>query len=126
MLEIIRKYLKGDRIIWIVIIALSLISLLAVYSSTGTLAYKYQGGNTFYYFMKHTIFLCMGLFIVFITHLIPYRYYSWLSQLFLIIAIPLLLFTFLSSLLRILSCLFFTFFLLFSFLKNESPIAKSF
>ncbi len=93
MFEIIKKYLKGDRIIWIVIIALSLISLLAVYSSTGTLAYKYQGGNTFYYFLKHTIFLCMGLFIVFITHLIPYKYYSWLSQLFLIIVIPLLLFT---------------------------------
>lgn len=93
MLNFLRKYLKGDRIIWIVIIALSLISLLAVYSSTGTLAYRYQGGNTLYYFIKHAFFLAMGLFVVFITHLIPYKYYSWLSQLFLLICIPLLLLT---------------------------------
>jgi len=47
------KYLlnkiKGDKIIWLVVIILSVFSILAVYSSTGTLAYKYQGGNTEYY-----------------------------------------------------------------------------
>ena len=93
MFELIKKYVKGDRIIWIVIITLSLISLLAVYSSTGTLAYTYQGGNTIYYFFKHAIFLFMGLLVIFITHLIPYKYYSWLSQVFLLITIPLLIFT---------------------------------
>ncbi|MFC2138168.1 FtsW/RodA/SpoVE family cell cycle protein [Bacteroidota bacterium] len=93
MFELVKRYVKGDRIIWIVIITLSLISLLAVYSSTGTLAYKYQGGNTIYYFFKHAIFLFMGLLVIFITHLIPYKYYSWLSQVFLLITIPLLIFT---------------------------------
>ncbi len=93
MFEMIKKYVKGDRIIWIVILVLSLFSLLAVYSSTGTLAYKYQGGNTIYYFFKHAIFLFMGLLIVFITHIIPYKYYSWLSQVFLVISVPLLIFT---------------------------------
>jgi len=93
MFEFVKKYVKGDRIIWIVIITLSIISLLAVYSSTGTLAYKYQGGNTIYYFFKHAIFLFMGLLVIFITHLIPYKYYSWLSQVFLLITIPFLIFT---------------------------------
>ncbi len=93
MIDTLRKYLKGDGIIWIVIIALSLISLLAVYSSTGTLAYKYQGGNTLYYFLKHAIFLLLGLLIIFLAHYIPYKYYSRLSQIMLILSIPLLLLT---------------------------------
>ena len=33
---------KGDRVIWAIVIILTLISLLVVYSSTGSLAYKYQ------------------------------------------------------------------------------------
>jgi len=65
-------------------------SLLAVYSSTGTLAYKYQGGNTAYYILKHFVLLMVGLGIIYITHLIPYKFYSKLSQLFLYLAIFLL------------------------------------
>ncbi len=93
MQENILKYLKGDRIIWVIIIVLSIISTLAVYSSTGTLAYKYQHGNTAYYLLRHVSYLGMGLVVVFITHLIPYKYYSRLSQLFLFISIPMLALT---------------------------------
>lgn len=93
MTELIRKYLKGDRVIWLVIGFLSIYSLLAVFSSTNTLAYKYQGGNVLYYMLKHSVFLVLGLFITFITHLFPYKYYSRLSQLLLFITVPLLLLT---------------------------------
>jgi len=93
MSEIIKKYIKGDKVIWMVIFALSLISLLAVYSSTGTLAYKARGGDTFYYFLKHLIFIISGIFIIIIVHNIHYKYYSRLSQILLIITIPLLLIT---------------------------------
>ena len=55
------KHMKGDQVIWMVVIILSLLSLLAVYSSTGTLAYKYQEGNTLYYMMKHLIILALDL-----------------------------------------------------------------
>ncbi|MFO7843134.1 MAG: FtsW/RodA/SpoVE family cell cycle protein [Bacteroidales bacterium] len=91
--EILSKYFKGDRVIWGVIFALSMFSLLAVYSSTGTLAYKYQGGNTAYYIIKHFVLLMVGLGIIYITHLIPYKFYSRLSQLFLYLAIFLLAIT---------------------------------
>ena len=91
--EILSKYFKGDRVIWGVIFALSIFSLLAVYSSTGTLAYKYQEGNTAYYIIKHFVLLAVGLSIIFITHLIPYKYYSRLSQLFLYASIFLLAIT---------------------------------
>ncbi len=91
--EILSKYFKGDRVIWGVIFTLSIFSLLAVYSSTGTLAYKYQEGNTAYYIIKHFVLLAAGLGIIFITHLIPYKYYSRLSQVFLYLSIFLLAIT---------------------------------
>jgi len=81
---------KGDRTIWFIIAILSIFSLMAVFSSTSALAYKYQGGNTAYYMIKHLVFLLVGVFITYITHLIPYRIYSRLSQLMLYTAIPLL------------------------------------
>jgi cell division protein FtsW len=93
MNEKFKKYFKGDAVVWAVIISLSLISLLAVYSSTGTLAYKYQHGNTAYYVLKHFTFQFVGLVIIFATHTIPYKYYSRLSQLFLFLSIPLLALT---------------------------------
>jgi cell division protein FtsW len=95
--EYVGKYLKGDRIIWAVIIVLSIFSILAVYSSTGTLAYKRMGGNTTYYLIRHGIILCIGILIIFITHLIPYKYYSRLSQLLLYLAVPMLLITLLAG-----------------------------
>ncbi|PLX09195.1 MAG: cell division protein FtsW [Marinilabiliales bacterium] len=91
--KITRKYFKGDRVIWGVILALSLFSLLAVYSSTGTLAYKYQSGNTLYYFIKHFSFLLFGIAVVFFAHLVPHRYYSRLAQLLYYVSIPLLVLT---------------------------------
>ncbi|MBN2350618.1 MAG: FtsW/RodA/SpoVE family cell cycle protein [Bacteroidales bacterium] len=93
MAEVVNKYFKGDRIIWGVILIFSIFSLLAVYSSTGSLAYKYQGGNTSYYILKHATFLVIGLILIFIIHLIPYKYFSRFSQFLLLIAIPLLVIT---------------------------------
>jgi cell division protein FtsW len=84
------RYLKGDKVIWAVIIFLSFVSLLAVYSSTGTLAYRFQGGNTAYYILKHSSILIVSLAIIFITHMIPYKFYSRLSQLFLYTSVILL------------------------------------
>jgi len=97
MRERFGKYIKGDRIIWAVIFVLSVFSILAVYSSTGTLAYQRMGGNTTYYLIRHSVILFIGILIIFITHLIPYKYYSRLSQLFLYLVIPLLLITLLAG-----------------------------
>jgi cell division protein FtsW len=88
-----KKYFKGDPVIWIVILLLSIFSLLAVYSSTGSLAYRFQGGNTSYYILKHATILAMGIVITYVTHLIPYKYFSRIAQVLLILAIPLLMVT---------------------------------
>lgn len=89
----IKKYIKGDKIIWLVILILLVISLLSVYSSTGSLAYQYRGGDTIYYLFRQLRFILLGLVIIFFVHLIPFQVFSRLSVLALWLAIPLLIIT---------------------------------
>lgn len=89
----ILKNTKGDRYIWLVVIFLSLISLLAVYSSTGTLAYKKQHGNTEYYIYKHLTLMIAGLFLMYWAHKLDYRYYSKIAQILLFVSFPMLAYT---------------------------------
>jgi len=87
------KIFKGDAVIWAVVALLSIFSILAVYSSTGTLAFKYQSGNTLYYILRHGALLLVGIVIIYITHRIPFSLYSKISKLLLFITIPLLALT---------------------------------
>ena len=91
------KNIKGDKVIWIIVVLLSIVSLLAVYSSTGTLAYKKQGGNTEYYLVKHFLILVFGFGLMYLMHRVKYTYYSRISQIGLLLAIPLLIFTLVSG-----------------------------
>src|SRR5688500_8437198 len=87
------KNLQGDRVIWAVVFALSLISILVVYSSIGTLAYKRtQSPESF--LVKHTLTVLIGLAAMWFAHRVDYRYYSKLSNSALWISIPLLIYTF--------------------------------
>jgi cell division protein FtsW len=86
--------IKGDIYIWLIVFILSAFSLLAVYSSTGSLAYKKQAGNTEYYLIKQLMMILGGLFLMYQAHRINYIYYSRIGQLLMIISIPLLILTF--------------------------------
>lgn len=90
MVERLRKYFKGDSVIWGVVIAMMVFSLLAVFSSTKTLAYQYRGGNAIYYLFRHGVFLFLGFITIYFIHMVPYKYFSRLSQLLLYLTIPLL------------------------------------
>jgi len=85
--------LKGDKTIWIVVFLLSIVSLLAVYSSTGLLAFKKVSGNTEHFLFKHFIVLCGGGVIMYITASFPYTLYARLARFFYLLAVPLLIFT---------------------------------
>ena len=87
------KNLKGDPIIWLIIIILSLFSIVVVYSATGTLAYKMKGGNTEFYLVKHSILVAISLLATWIFHLIDYRYYAKVSRVLLWVSVPLLIVT---------------------------------
>lgn len=84
--------LKGDRWIWIIVIILSGWSMLAVYSSVGTLAYKKSIG-TEVYLIKHSLMVIGGFALMYFSHLLDYRYYAGISKILMIITIPLLLYT---------------------------------
>jgi cell division protein FtsW len=72
--------IKGDKVIWIVVLFLSIFSMLAVYSSTGTLAYKFQHGNTEYYIFKHIFILCLGFALMYACHKINYTFYARMAE----------------------------------------------
>jgi cell division protein FtsW len=87
------KYIGGDKAIWMVVLFMALASILLVYSSIVTLAYKYQGGNTFYYILKHSVFIVSGFGFIYLIHKVDYKYFSRIAQLLFWISIPLLLLT---------------------------------
>jgi cell division protein FtsW len=84
------RIFRGDKYIWMVVAALSLLGILAVYSASSSLAMNKKGGNTEFYFFRHTGFLVIGLFFMYLTHLVNYRYYARLSQWMLWVSIGLL------------------------------------
>jgi cell division protein FtsW len=82
---------KGDPVIWYIVAALSLISILVVYSATQSLAFKYLEGDTEYYLLKHARLVLLALLVMWIAHRIDYRYYARLSLFALWLSVPLLL-----------------------------------
>lgn len=92
MIKDILNHTKGDRWIWLIIILLSSISVLAVYSATGTLAYKRGVGSESLMF-KHLLFIVIGFVLIYFAHLLDYRYYAGISKILMIITIPLLVYT---------------------------------
>lgn len=87
------KNLQGDKVIWAAVFGLSLISILVVYSSIGTMAYR-SSKSTEFILLKHTGHILIGLAAMWVAHRIDYRFYSRLSKIGLWISIPLLIYTF--------------------------------
>jgi cell division protein FtsW len=83
---------RGDKVIWAIVVLLTMVSLLAVYSSTGTLAYKLSKSTESYLF-KQIAFIVVGLVIIYFAHLVNYTYYSKVAQLLFILSVPLLIYT---------------------------------
>lgn len=87
------KMFQGDRVIWVIVMLLSISSLLAVYSATGTYANARYGGNNTYVLMRHAGTLAIGLVCMYFAHLMKYSYYSRIFQLAFFASIPLLIYT---------------------------------
>jgi len=84
---------KGDRVIWALVVLLVLISLLVVYSATGSLAYKMYKGNTEVYLFKQVAFIAVGIVCIYFAHRVNYTIYSTVSTLLFLLVIPLLIYT---------------------------------
>lgn len=87
------KIFQGDRVIWMVVAFLSLMSLLAVYSATGTFANARHDGNNTYVLMRHAVTLLIGLGCMYVAHIVKYTYYSTLFKIAFYVSVPLLAYT---------------------------------
>lgn len=74
-------------------ILLALVSLLAVYSATGSLAYKNYKGNTEIYLFKQVAFIIIGVLVVYFAHLVNYTVYARVATILFLLCIPLLIYT---------------------------------
>ena len=84
---------KGDKVIWGIVVLLTLASLLVVYSSTGSLAYKYSKSTESYLF-KQFAFIILGVMLIYFAHRVNYTIYSRVAKLLFVISIPLLIYTY--------------------------------
>lgn len=87
------RHTKGDKVIWALVVLLALVSLLAVYSATGSLAYKNFKGNTEVYLFKQIGFIAFGILVIYFAHRFNYTIYSKVAQVLFILSIPLLAYT---------------------------------
>src|SRR5579863_2918314 len=83
---------KGDKVIWAIVIMLTMVSILVVYSSIGSLAYKMNKSTSSYLF-KQAGFIALGVLIIYFAHRVNYTIYSRVATILFLISIPLLLYT---------------------------------
>lgn len=93
MLKVLGGIFKGDRVIWGLIVVFMIYSLLAVYSSSVSVAFSRYGGDTTFFLKSQSVMLVLCLFLIVITHQLPYRIYSSLAGFFLLVAVVLLIIT---------------------------------
>lgn len=83
---------RGDRQIWAIMFLLTMASLVVVYSSTGTLAYKLSKSTESYLF-KQAVFILLGILVIYFAHLVNYTIYSRVAVVLYLLSIPLLVYT---------------------------------
>ncbi len=85
--------LRGDKVIWAIVVLLALISFLPVYSASTNLVYVIGKGSTIGYLLKHLVHLFIGFVIVFWVHKVPYHIFRALSIIGIPVVILLLIYT---------------------------------
>jgi cell division protein FtsW len=86
------KYLRGDRVIWIITLIMLAFSLVSVYSFVPILV-KIEGGTPFKYLTKHFVYVGIGLGVMYWIHKRDPKYISQLSKFGYFLGVALLLFT---------------------------------
>lgn len=85
--------IKGDHYIWGCAALLAMVSMLVVYSATGSLAYKMNNGNTEVYLFKQLLFIFLGFVMIYLLHKVNYVFFSKIALILYLISIPLLAYT---------------------------------
>ena len=91
------EYLKGDKVLWIVIILISVFSIFPVYSASSNLEYIVNSGTTTGHVMKHMFFVILGLGVMRAVGFVKYEHIGKLSTILLGISVLLLVITMFSG-----------------------------
>ncbi|MEO6682069.1 MAG: putative peptidoglycan glycosyltransferase FtsW [Ginsengibacter sp.] len=83
---------KGDKVIWSIVILLTMVSILVIYSSIGSLAYK-SNRSTESYLFRQIGYVLLGVGFIYFAHRVNYTIYSRVATILFIISIPLLIYT---------------------------------
>jgi cell division protein FtsW len=84
------ELLKGDKVLWSVILLISFFSVFPVYSASSNLEYIVNSGTTTSHLMKHTFFVVLGLALMRGVGVFKYEYIGKLSSILLAITVILL------------------------------------
>ena len=85
--------LRGDKVLWYIIIAISIFSFFPVYSASTNLQYVAREGTTIFHLGKHAVFILLGLGIMaVVANVIRYEWIGKLSGIVLALMVPLLLY----------------------------------
>ncbi|MCT3860457.1 FtsW/RodA/SpoVE family cell cycle protein [Elizabethkingia anophelis] len=87
------EFLKGDKVLWMVIILISIFSIFPVYSASSNLEYIVNNGTTTGHVIKHIFFVLLGLGIMRLVGVVKYEYIGKLSSILLGVTVFLLLLT---------------------------------
>lgn len=97
-MERFRQYLKGDISLWGVVLLFVFLSFLPVYSSSSNLVYMEKAKiSTFGFLLRHTALVSVGVLLIYLIHIFPYRYFRPLARLGLLLAWVLLFFVLLKG-----------------------------
>ena len=66
------KNIRGDKAIWIVVLALAIFSFLPVYSASSNFGTNLIFSNI----IKHISIIFIGIMIMYLTHLVEYKYFK--------------------------------------------------
>ena len=87
-MDLLRSIFKGDKVVWLLFLALCVISVVEVFSASSTLTYK--SGDHWGPITQHCFLLMAGVVIVLVVHNIPYKYFRTANNLLLPLSVVLL------------------------------------
>ena len=93
MLSWILNKLKGDKVIWITVFLIAVVSVLTIYSSTSALAWRLKDGNTEAFALRHALLLGLGFVVMYIVHLLNYRIFARIVNFLLLVTVLFLIYT---------------------------------
>jgi cell division protein FtsW len=88
------RNIKGDRVIWAIMILLGLVSLAPVFSASSNIGLSAEIATNWTFFIKHLAHLAIGFSILYAFHLVPFKRFGQYRYIFIVIAIVLLIITF--------------------------------